>query len=284
MNKEIKMFSYMLGFFLFASVLGYSMGFYFKISSSNIAVIKLEGEISPYGYGNANSDDIIELIKSAETNPNIKAIILAINSPGGSVVTTQEIVDYVKKCSKPVVAWIRAIGTSGAYWIASSADKIVASPLSITGSIGVSASYLEFSKLFEKYGITYVNLSYPSQKDILSQYRNITKEEKEYMFHILNTTYWYFVSDVAENRNMSISYVINNSRNGTILLGLDAYKKGFVDYMGGYDKAIGIASELGNIDNPKAEYFEKTVSLFDFLSFAMSFDRVFGLEKVELKT
>ena len=88
-----------------------------------------------------------------EENKDIKAIVLEINSPGGSAVASDEIASAVKKSNKPTVAVIREAGASGGYWIASSTDHIIANRMSITGSIGVISSYLEFSGLIEKYWV-----------------------------------------------------------------------------------------------------------------------------------
>ena len=179
MNRDMKMFGYTISFILIATIIGLMIGNFFQISTANIAIIEIQGEIGPstLSFTGISSDDFDALLGSAENNPNVRAIILSINSPGGSVVSSQEMANSVKNCSKPIVAWIRDSGASGAYWVASSADKIVASPLSLTGSIGVTATDLEYSGLFEQYGITYVNLYYPSEKDMLTNYREICDEE-----------------------------------------------------------------------------------------------------------
>ena len=114
--------------------------------TANVAIIPIEGVItadssSSFFDKSLSSQDIVELIEKADKNPQIKAIILEINSPGGSAVASEEIADAVKKTNKTTVAWIREVGASGAYWVASSTDHIVASKASITGSIGVIASF-----------------------------------------------------------------------------------------------------------------------------------------------
>ncbi len=271
MNKEVKMISYVISFVIIGVTMGFFLGNFFQISTANIAIINIDSEISPYqSLGSISSDTIISLIKSAENNPNVEAIILSINSPGGSVVSTQEIVNKVKASSKPIIGLIRAVGASGAYWIASACDKIISSPLSITGSIGVTATYLEYSGLFEEYGITYVNLSYPQEKDIGSMYREMTENERNYMMDILNTTYFYVVLDIAENRNMTYDQVIERSGNGTIILGKRAYDDGLVDYLGDLDSAILVAAELGDIAYPETEVFGNTQSITDLLSWFYS--------------
>src|SRR3989344_9012865 len=125
--------------------------------SNGIAIIKIEGPITLkssnqlFTEGSASSDEIIENLNKAENNNGVKAIILEINSPGGTVVASKEIADKVKSIQKPTIALIREVGASGAYWIASSSDLIIADELSITGSIGVISSYLQFSGLLDNY-------------------------------------------------------------------------------------------------------------------------------------
>src|SRR3989344_7935467 len=115
---------------------------------NKIAVIKIDGPIgtsSRYFDDNSLSPEtIVKFIEKANEDKSVKGIILDINSPGGSVVGSEEIKNAVKGISKPKVALIRDVGASGAYWVASAADKIIADPMSITGSIGVLGSYVEF--------------------------------------------------------------------------------------------------------------------------------------------
>src|SRR3989338_9701266 len=176
----------------------------------NVALIPIEGEITGsrdsgllFGSAVAASPDIIEMIEKADKNPSIKAIIFEINSPGGSAVASQEIADAVAKTNKTKVAWIREVGASGAYWIASSSDYVVANRASITGSIGVIASYLEFGGFLERYNITYRRLVAGKYKDIGSPLKEMTQEEQAYLQASLDEMKDYFVSEVAKNRNMS---------------------------------------------------------------------------------
>ena len=116
--------------------------------SGNVAIIPIEGVIagsddsSSIFENTATSQDITELVEKADKNSNIKAIILEINSPGGSAVASEEIANAVRKTNKTTVAWIREVGASGAYWVASASDHIVASRISLTCSIRVICSFL----------------------------------------------------------------------------------------------------------------------------------------------
>lgn len=206
-------------------------------AGDQIAIIPIKGTITTtesFGVPFSpikDSSSIIKKIEKAKLDTNVKGIILEINSPGGTVVASKEVVDAVKSSNKPVVAWIREIGTSGAYWIASASDKIVADSLSITGSIGVTASYLEFSELLGKYGIEYESLKTGEFKDIASPFRNLTAKEKDILLKKLQKIHEVFVDDVAKNRNLD-KKTVSELANGIYYLGEEAKELGLVDYLG----------------------------------------------------
>ncbi len=235
-----------------------------------IALIPIRGEISSYGgdgfyYEMSASDVIMDQIKTATKDNNVKAIILEINSPGGSVVASKEIADIVKKSNKPVVAWIREVGASGAYWIASASDLIVADAATITGSIGVTGSYLEFSELMEKYGIGYEELTSGKYKDSGSQFKDLSEEERTLMLSKINKLKVLFVREIAENRNLDISYV-NNLATGEIFLGEEAKDLGLVDVLGNRDTAQKEAEKLAGIKHSEIVVFKKEATFSDLLS------------------
>ena len=132
-----------------------------NVFKDKVVVIPIDGAITTQESGGlfaaeeASSSKIVSYIKKANKDQSVKGIIFAINSPGGTVVASEEIVNAIKQTKKPKIAWIREVGASGAYWVASACDEIVADPMSITGSIGVISSYLEFSGLMKKYGVGY---------------------------------------------------------------------------------------------------------------------------------
>ena len=237
--------------------------------AGNVALIPIEGVIVATDSDSlfetvATSADIVELIEKANENPGIKAIILEINSPGGSAVASQEIAEAVKKTNKTTVAWIREVGASGGYWIASSADHIVANRMSITGSIGVIASYLEFPGLLERYNVSYQRLVSGKYKDMGTPFRELTEEEKIIFQQTLDTMRDYFVAEVAKNRDMSKKDV-DKVANGLFYLGVQAKELGLVDELGGKGEVI---SYIEGREQIKAEIVEyKTEkSLFELLS------------------
>ena len=236
----------------------------------NVALVPIDGIIlgtddsGSFFESVSSSLDIVELIEKADKNPNIKAIMLEINSPGGSAVASEEIANAVRKTNKTTVAWIREVGASGAYWIASSAEHVVASRVSITGSIGVIASYLEFPGLLERYNVTYQRLVSGKYKDIGSPLKEMTAEEKAIFQQNLDAIKDYFVSEVAKNRNMNKKDV-DRIANGLFYLGAQAKELGLVDELGGKDEAIRYIEKREGIKAEIVEY-KKEKTLLDILS------------------
>ena len=208
-------------------------------SYHNTVLLKLDGFISTNeDYDVVSSTNFVKNLKYYDSLDNIKAIIIEINSPGGSPVASKEIVDQIKKITnKTVISYIRDLGASGAYWIASSTDKIFANELSIVGSIGVTSSFLEFSGLLDKYNVTYNRIVAGKYKDIGSPYKEMTDEETEILQKQINLIYEIFMRDVARNRNMTYDEIKNYSE-GKIFLGIEAKRNGLIDAYGGRDQAL----------------------------------------------
>jgi len=225
------------------------------ITKPAIAVIPISGAISLQGDG-ANAQDIIKEIRKADRDPSIKAIILDINSPGGTVVASEEIAAAVKGAKKPVVAWIEEIGASGAYWIASASDYIVADPASITGSIGVTGSYLQFSDLLNKTGVTYERLVTGKFKDTGSQFKDLTPEERAYLQAKLDAINTIFINTVATNRNLDPAYV-RTLATGEIWIGQEAKGFGLVDVLGGRGEAQLAAQQLAGLSSSRLVNIEE---------------------------
>ena len=266
-----------LGLWLAAFAIAYLMGG--KISTpvsdnNKIVLVPISGVITsngastmPFGSETATSSRIVDYINQAGGDDSIKGVILEINSPGGTIIPTKEIANAVKavKTKKPVIAWIREVGASGGYWIASSADKIVADPMSITGSIGVTGSYLEYSGLMEKYGVGYEELKAGKYKEAGNPFRKLTVEEKNIIQGKLSIIQAHFVNAISENRNMPKDKVIGLAT-GMYYLGQEAYENGLIDYLGGKNLAINITKEMAGIEEAKLVKFEKKKGILDALS------------------
>jgi protease-4 len=247
------------------SLLILSAGFTFGV---NIAIINIQGMISAspsFLTETISPADVLSMIKKVEESPFYKGALFQINSPGGSVVASREIAYAIKRMKKPSVCWLGDVAASGAYWVASSCDHIVADPLSLTGSIGVSASYLQFARLFEKYGVTYEQIVSGERKDIGSPYRNLTSEEREKLEYVVNETFRYFLDDVIKNRNLNETQV-ERITSGDIFLGKDGVELGLIDSLGTFEDAKEIAKRLTRSKYPNfVTLGKKRVSLFDLL-------------------
>ncbi|MBS3124449.1 signal peptide peptidase SppA [Candidatus Woesearchaeota archaeon] len=236
----------------------------------NVALIPITGVIttdgsSYLGSGTTSSADIVSYLEEANNQDNIKAIVLEINSPGGTPVATEEITGAINRIDKPVIALIREMGASSAYWIASSTDHIVASRMSITGSIGVISSYLEFSGLMEKYGIGYERLVAGDSKDVGTPFRKLTTKETEKIQERLDRLHNIFINEVAENRQLSIDKV-KKLADGDVLLGEEALEAGLVDQLG--DKVV-LESYLKSeydIEDITYSTYQKETSFFELIS------------------
>ncbi|HLD06124.1 MAG TPA: signal peptide peptidase SppA [Candidatus Nanoarchaeia archaeon] len=241
---------------------------------ANTAVIEIKGEImgessaSLFGAGQPSSSDIVHLIEEADENPAVRVILLEINSPGGSAVASQEVVEAIKNVDAYTVAWIREQGTSGAYWVASAADHIIASPLSITGSIGVLASYLQFSGLLQDYNVTYERVVGGKYKDIGSPFKPLTPEERVLFQSAVDELHDYFLADVAENRGLPLADV-RRMGTGIFYTGKQAQELGLVDELGGKQDVIAAVEDyLG--EEASFSVYQKQMGFFESLAGTLS--------------
>ncbi len=240
------------------------------LASSKVAVIYVEGEMvtdgSP-GPGYSGSGDIVSQLRQAEADPGIKAIVLRINSPGGSPVAAQDIYHQLLKTKqvKPVVVSMSDMATSAAYYISSACDKIYAAPDSWTGSIGVIWPIQDSSTYYEKEGISFYIGKSGQYKDIGADWRGLTDDEKTYVNGLVNETFDRFVEAVATGRNMSAEDV-RSLADGRVFTGVHAKELGLIDEIGDLYDAIDAASELGNIQGaPDVQYFNQiTLTGSDF--------------------
>ncbi len=237
--------------------------------SGDVALIPIKGELVTdpgfsIGGSESTSEDIIKLVEKANKDPFVKGIILEINSPGGSAVASEEIANAIKKVKKPKAAWIREAGASGAYWVASSTDHIVASKMSIVGSIGVTASYLRIGGILNKYNITYERMVAGKYKDEGTPFRDMTPEERAMLQQDLDAIHREFIKAVAENRKTSYSE-IEKLATGEVFLGEEALNAGLIDSIGSKQEALEYINKRINGTGTIVEYRKKT-SFFDSFS------------------
>ncbi len=249
------------------------------MKADTIAVLNIMSEIA---YKNDRSSFIsregalywIDMLKIAEKNPNVKAVILRINSPGGAVGATQEIYDEVKRikaAGKIVVVSVGDIAASGAYYISSPADKIVANPGSLVGSIGVVMSGLQYSGLMDRFGVTVNVIKSGDYKDIMSPYRPMTDAERRQLQSIVMDSWRQFVDCVAEGRNLNIDKA-EKLADGRLYSAVQALDLGLIDELGDFQKAVDIAAELAGISGEPnvVELKPDMRDVFRYLSYAVS--------------
>ncbi|CAM1342386.1 signal peptide peptidase SppA [Tenacibaculum aestuarii] len=225
-----------------------------RISSTakdKIAVIYAQGDIV-YGEGNESyigQRIINKAIKKARKDDNVKAIVLRVNSPGGSALASELIwreLELTKK-EKPLVVSMGNLAASGGYYIACNADKIIAEPTTITGSIGVFGAIPNFSQFADNIGInaeqvsTNNSASYSVFEPMNQKFYDVTKEGVEQIY----TT---FVNRVSTGRNMTFEQV-NEIAQGRVWTGKEAIEKGLVDQLGSLEDAIKVAAELAEVEN-----------------------------------
>lgn len=236
----------------------------------NVAKIPIQGLItgdgqSYLGRDTVSSATIVEFIQEAEKNPQVKAIVLEINSPGGSAVASDEIATAVKQAQKPVIALIRETGASGAYWIASAADHIIANRMSITGSIGVLSSYLEFSGLMEEYGVGYERLVAGKYKDIGAPFMPLTEEERHILQKKLDKIHNFFIEEIAANRRLN-KVTVQELATGEFFLGVEAQQLGLIDELGDLSTVEEYLEQNYGLTTIEYVVYEKKPGLLDLLS------------------
>ena len=225
-----------------------------------VAVINIEGTIVCGADSKENlfqqangitSGTIMKQIREAAADDSVKALVLRIDSGGGSATAAEEVgrelLRFKEQTKKPIVATMGNTGASAAYWIAACAsDKIYANATTLTGSIGVYMPYMNTEELFKKIGITSDKIKSGPYKDILTNDRPMTPEEKEILQNIVDEIYDQFVYTVSAGRRMETSKV-RAIADGRIYTGPQAKNIGLVDELGDYYDALAAAGTLAKI-------------------------------------
>ncbi|MBN1581241.1 MAG: signal peptide peptidase SppA [Anaerolineae bacterium] len=215
-----------------------------------VGIIYVEGPIgvsSVSSVASVNSSTVIHFIEQAEANSSVKAIVLYINSPGGAVVPSAEMYHAVKQAKKPVVAVMGDVAASGGYYIAAGADKILAHPATITGSIGVYGQLVNAAELLEKLGVEGIIIRSGDSKAVGNWYERPTEEQIAIEQAIVDELHDMFVLDVTEGRDMAENEV-RALADGRPYTGKQALELGLIDMLGSLGDAIDQAARLGNID------------------------------------
>jgi protease IV len=281
-NKIYGIIKFVIIFVVMIYLLAYFVGLFINTEDQgNIAIIKIWGPITLgqneglFSSNVASAEEIVNLINKANNNKQIKAIIFDINSPGGSPVASDEIALAIKDVNKTTVSLIREVGASGAYWVASSTDHIIANRMSVTGSIGAYTSYLEFAGLIDDYNITYRVIKSAKYKDAGSPFKEMTAEEIHLLQQRIDTIHQFFIEEIADNRNLSIEHV-DKIANGMFYLGNEAKELSLIDELGSMkDALIYIENKLEIMALPveykiKRSVMDSLIGLFNFQKFSLS--------------
>lgn len=220
-----------------------------------VGIISIEGPIvcgsdtASAWSSEVSSDNIISSLRLAENDPEIRAVVLRINSPGGTAAGSQEIgaeVDKFRRTGKSIVVSMADVAASGAYLIACQADKILANPGTLTGSIGVIMEVSDYSGLYNKIGVSSKTFKSGPHKDMGSSNRMVTKDEQVLFQTMVDEIYGDFVNSVAGGRKMELEKV-KSLADGRIFTGTQAKQAGLVDDLGNYQDAIALAGKLSGL-------------------------------------
>lgn len=239
-----------------------------EYSKNRIAIVYAVGEIDG---GNKNdgidSEDISEDLLDIADNDKIKAVVLRINSPGGSAYGSEQIWKAVSvvKSKKPIVVSMGDYAASGGYYIACNTDRIFAQPTTLTGSIGIFGIFPNIGGLTDKLGIKFDNVKTNKYSDFGATYRPMNTEERVILQRYINNGYELFTKRCAEGRDMNIDS-LKAIAEGRIYSGTDAMRLGLVDEMGGLEEAIAFAAKKANISDYTLKYYPSVKSLIEQIS------------------
>lgn len=211
--------------------------------SDRVQVVEIDGEL-------VQSKPILEQLKRYEDSNSVKAILLDIDSPGGGVAVSQEIYTEIKrlreKKDKVVVAYLSSTGASGAYYISCAANKIVANPGTIVGSIGVIAEWTNYADLMEWAKLKNIVFKTGEFKDTGSQTRPITDNERKYFQGLIDDMYVQFVEAVSQGRKIDLQDV-RSMADGRVFTGRDAKERKLIDETGDFQDALDLTAKLAGI-------------------------------------
>jgi protease-4 len=235
---------------------------------AKVAVVEVEGLIGAGADRGLDSDAVIRILGEYRDDPAIRAVVLRINSPGGVVAPTQEIFTAVRRlreAKKPVVASLGSVAASGGYYVAVAADRIYASPGTLTGSIGVVMQLANVEGLLKKVGVEYVVVKAGAYKDVGNFARPMTAEERRILQALLDDVYDQFIAAVADGRRLATKDV-RGFAEGRIYSGRQAQGLKMVDDLGGLEDAIEAAARMAGLPpKPKVVYPRRRFSLRDLL-------------------
>ncbi len=244
---------------------------------NRIAIIEIDGPIVDgesgenilFGGKSVGSETIVQQIKQAADDIGVRAVILRVNSPGGSAIASQEVLEALRKLKdrhKPVVVSMGNMAASGGYMVSAEADRIIANPATFTGSIGVVSVFPYQADLLRKLKIDTLTLKEGDSMDATAGTRRFTPEERQLLQSILDETYDKFVEIVSNGRKISKADLADVAQ-GQIFTGTQALELKLVDELGNFQTAVNVAEALAHIDTGKSQlmYYRTSPGLFSNL-------------------
>ncbi len=241
-----------------------------------VAIVRVEGVIvsgrpastNPFGGGStssAYSSVIVDHLRRAEADSSVKVVILRVDSPGGSVVASQEIHQQMLAMTKPVIVSMGETAASGGYYVSAPAKEIFANPATLTGSIGVISEFINVGDLLNQYGVKVTVVKSGAFKDEGSAFRPMTEEEVAVWQAIIDEAYQGFVQVVADGRKLPVDQV-KKLADGRVYTGRQAQSLGLVDKLGNLPDVVKRAAELGGIQGePRIVEYKEPLTLFGSL-------------------
>lgn len=245
------------------------------VSGDRVALVYGLGPIvsgsqdSPFGDGSMHGPQVAAAIEKAVDDDNVKAIVFRVNSPGGSAVGSDFVwraIDKARAAEKPVIVSMGDVAGSGGYWISMNADKIVAQPSTITGSIGVVFTKFNLTGFYNWLGVTTDTIQKGENADLFSSFSSLDERDKKRVMSWMEDVYNDFVNKVAQGRGMDPADVEEIAK-GRIWTGSQGKDRGLVDELGGLDKAIEIAkAEAGLDEDTPVVLYPRQKSFFEMLA------------------
>jgi protease-4 len=235
-----------------------------------VAVIVASGEILPgeQAPGTIGADTLASQLRDARFDENVKAVVLRIDSPGGSSFASDIIrreINELQAAGKPVVASMSTLAASGGYYIAMDCDRIVASPATLTGSIGIFAMFPTFQRTLEKVGVHVDGVGTTALSGDFSPVRPLGEASRDILQQTLDNEYRSFIGYVAKARKQDVD-AIDKIAQGRVWSGADAKRLGLVDELGGSQTAIDLAAKLANLgEDFDVEHFDTETGLSEAL-------------------
>ena len=235
----------------------------FNANADDIAVVVASGAIvdGKQPRGTVGGDTTAALLRQARNDDNVKAVVLRVDSPGGSVFASEVIrneVEAIKASGKPIVVSMSSIAASGGYWISMNADQIIAQPTTLTGSIGIFSVITTFEKGLSKLGVSSDGVGTTPFSGI-GITRGISDKAGQAIQLGIENGYHRFISLVSQSRNLTID-AVDNVAQGRVWTGFDAMNAGLVDSLGDFDDAIKVAAQLAKLDSYNIYWVEEPLS------------------------